>query len=170
MNWIDELEKLDALHKSGGLSDEEFIQAKDALLAQQQSEIHRANRPIEISSSEESTWALLLHLSQYCGYMLPVLGWIVPLTIWLVKKNDSRMIDLHGRIVLNWLLTELIYLIIFGMLCIVLIGIPFVIILGILGFIYPIVGAVKASAGEAWNYPGSIHFLSLDGFQGLNRR
>ena len=86
----------------------------------------------------------------------------MPLTLWLVKKPDSHIIDKHGRIVMNWILSEIIYGIIFGLLCIIVIGIPFLILLGILAFVYPIVGAVKASAGVAWSYPGSIQFLSIE--------
>ncbi|MEE9369012.1 MAG: DUF4870 domain-containing protein [Pontiella sp.] len=75
-----------------------------------------------------------------------------------MKRNSSREIDIHGRIVMNWLLSEIIYGIIFGLLCFIVIGIPFIIALGIVAMIYPIIGAAKASCGETWNYPSSIHF------------
>jgi len=162
MNLVEELEKLNALHSRGALSDEEFRKAKDALLS--------GNPPADLNTDEggariapdESAWGLLIHLSQFCGYLLPLAGVIVPLTLWLVKKNDSRVIDQHGRIVMNWLISALIYAIVLGFLCIIVIGIPFVIVLGILAFIYPIIGAVKASSGETWSYPGSIRFLSVN--------
>ena len=162
MNLIEELEKLNALHSSGALSNEEFQKAKDALLASHQSAGQKFKQTVDEVSADSSTWGLLIHISQFCGYLLPLAGWVVPLVLWLLKRNDSRIIDLHGRIVINWLISAMIYGILFGFLCIIIIGIPFVIILGILAIVYPIIGAIKASSGETWNYPGSIHFLSID--------
>ncbi len=162
MNLIEELEKLNALHSSGALSDEEFQKAKDALLAKHQSAGQKIKQTVNEVSTDTATWGLLIHISQFCGYFLPLAGWIVPLLLWLLKRNESRVIDLHGRVVMNWLISELIYAILFGFLCIIVIGIPFIIILGILAVVYPIIGAIKASSGETWHYPGSIRFLSLE--------
>lgn len=162
MDLIEELEKLNAMHSNGTLSDEEFQSAKDALLAKHQSAGTKFKHAVEEVSSDDTTWGTLIHLSQFCGYLIPLGGWVVPLTLWLVKRSDSRIVDLHGRIVINWLLSEILYGILFGVLCFIFIGIPLLAILLILGFIYPVVGAIKASSGETWNYPGSIRFFSLD--------
>lgn len=162
MNLPDELEKLNALHGSGALSDDEFKKAKDALLAKHQPAGQKIKQSIDDISSDDATWGLLIHVTQFCGYILPLAGWLVPLLLWVMKRKESRIIDLHGKVVINWLISELIYGIVFGFLCIIVIGIPFVIILGILMVIYPIIGAVKAGSGEVWPYPGSIRFLSLD--------
>lgn len=35
----------------------------------------------------------------------------------------------------------------------VLIGIPFLIVFGLMGFIVPIIGIIRALQGEYWNYP-----------------
>lgn len=35
----------------------------------------------------------------------------------------------------------------------VLIGIPFLIVFGLMGFIIPIIGIIRALQGEYWNYP-----------------
>jgi len=61
--------------------------------------------------------------------------------------------------VVNWIITEFILAIIFLLLCFVLVGIPLLITLAIVGVVFPIVGAVKASSGEVWTYPCSIKFL-----------
>ncbi len=161
MNLIEELEKLNSLHSSGALSDEEFQKAKDTLLASHQSAGQKFKKTVDEVSTDTSIWGMLIHISQFCGYFIPLAGWAVPLVLWLLKRNDSPVIDQHGRIVMNWLITEMIYAIIFGFLCIIVIGIPFIIILGILAVVYPIIGAIKASSGKTWHYPGSIHFLTL---------
>ncbi|MEI7903146.1 MAG: DUF4870 domain-containing protein, partial [bacterium] len=95
----------------------------------------------------------------FCGYIVPIAGLIVPIVLWQVKKNDSDVIDRHGCIVVNWIITELILGLVFGILCFVLIGIPLLIVLGVVGIVFPIVGAIKATNGEAWSYPCSIRFF-----------
>ena len=162
MDLIEELERLNALHANGSISDEEFTKAKDALLAKHQSAGQKFRQAVDDASSDDSTWGVLIHLSQFCVFVFPPCGWIAPLGLWLAMRGRSNIIDLHGRVVMNWLLSELIYAVIFGFLCLLVIGIPFVIVLGILALIYPIIGAVKASSGDVWHYPGSIRFLSLD--------
>jgi uncharacterized Tic20 family protein len=162
MNLVDELEKLNELYRNGALSDEEFAKAKEALINKQQSAGQKIKQSIDDVSGNNETWGLLIHITQFCGYVLPLAGWIVPLMLWLIKRNESHVIDLHGRVVVNWLISELIYAIVFGFLCIIVIGIPFLVVLGVLAIIYPIIGAVKAGSGEVWHYPGSIRFLSLE--------
>jgi uncharacterized Tic20 family protein len=39
------------------------------------------------------------------------------------------------------------------------IGVPLLIILGVLGIIFPIIAGIKANNGEVWKYPGAIGFF-----------
>jgi uncharacterized Tic20 family protein len=107
-------------------------------------------------------WGMFIHLSQFAGYVFPLAGLILPIVLWQVKKNELPGVDAHGRIVVNWFLSGLIYGIVSTILCIFLIGIPMVFLLIILAIVYPIVGAVKANDGVIWKYPGSIPFFSVD--------
>ena len=84
---------------------------------------------------------------------------MVPILLWQVKKNHSEMIDEHGKVVVNWLLSMLLYGFLFGLLCFVVIGIPLLILLGIASVIFPIIGGIKANDGIVWEYPGSIRFF-----------
>ena len=104
-------------------------------------------------------WAMLLHFSLLAGYMVPMAGLIVPIVIWQVQKSKYPEIDLHGRIVVNWMISELLYLVFSTLLAIVLIGVPLLIAVLILGIVFPIVGGIKANNGEIWRYPLSIPFL-----------
>lgn len=103
--------------------------------------------------------ALLLHLSQFLGYIAPVLGWVVPVIIWQVKKDEMPQINAHGKNVVNWILSQLIYWAICIVLFFVLIGIPLMMILGVLAIVFPIVGAIKGNNGEVWKYPLAIPFF-----------
>lgn len=86
----------------------------------------------------------------------------MPIVLWQMKKNESEFIDLNGKIIANWLISGVIYSLICLVLIVVLIGIPMLVVLGILGIVFPVIGAIKANNGEAWSYPLSIKFLKLD--------
>ncbi len=152
MNLSDEIQRLNDLKENGTITEEEFAEAKQKLL--HQSEGLNVNL-------DTGSWGMIIHLSQLCGFLLPLAGSIVPIVIWQLKKAESPAIDRHGRIVANWMISEFIYFIICGILTIVLIGIPLIFVLLGLGILFPIIGAVKASNGDFWNYPMSIKFFGV---------
>lgn len=110
-------------------------------------------------SSGAGTWGLALHLSQLANFLVPLAGIIAPIVIWQVKKGDLPVIDAHGKAVVNWMLSAIIYSALCFVLVFVLVGIPMLMVLGLLAIIFPIIGAVKASNGEVWKYPLSIPFF-----------
>jgi uncharacterized Tic20 family protein len=88
-------------------------------------------------------------------------GLIVPLVLWATQKDKVYGMDEHGKQIINFQLSIIIYAII----CVPLIflfglGILFLIILGVISLIYPIINAIKTSNGEAPKYPLSLNFIS----------
>lgn len=162
MSMADEIEKLNQLRLSGAITEEEYQTSKSALLNGQQAADKKPNQVAVSTQMDEKTWTILLHLSQFCGFLIPLAGLVVPIVLWQVKKNESQLIDQHGRIVANWLVTAFIAGIVFFMLSFLLIGIPLLILLGVLCIVFPIVGAIKANDGIAWPYPGSYRFFPED--------
>lgn len=152
MSLADELQKLNDLKQTGAISDPEFQQAKETLLAQ-----NRPEQPAAVL--DVNTWGVFLHLSQFLTYLIPLAGIIAPIILWQVKKDESEIVDRHGKIVMNWLLTELILFLIAAPLCLILIGFPLVFIISAIGIVFPIIGAIKAGNGEIWPYPCSIRFF-----------
>ena len=114
------------------------------------------------TNAEQQTrqWAMFLHFSLLAGFIIPIAGIAVPIVIWQIKKNELPEIDVHGKVVVNWLLSALIYGVIGGILVFVLIGIPLLMALAALCVVFPIIGGIKANTGEVWKYPLSITFLS----------
>ena len=102
---------------------------------------------------------MFLHLSQLAGFVLPLAGLIVPILIWQIKKVELPGIDVHGKIVVNWIISAVLYGIGCVILLFVLVGIPLLLALLILAVVFPIVGGIKANNGETWKYPLSIAFL-----------
>jgi len=80
--------------------------------------------------------------------------------VWLVKRGDSPEIDAHGKESLNFQLSMLIYDAIAAILCIVLIGIPILIILWIMNTVFVIIASIRASEGQLYRYPLTIRFLN----------
>ena len=103
---------------------------------------------------------VLTHLSQLLDYVTGIGGFIVPLILWLTKKDDIEGMDLHGKAILNFRISIFIYLI----LCIPLVlllglGIIGIIAIAVIAFIFPIINAIKANNGQAPKYPFSIPFI-----------
>jgi len=104
-------------------------------------------------------WAMFLHLSQLAGFALPLAGLVVPILIWQLKKAELPELDVHGKIVVNWILSALIYAVVCVILVFLVVGIPLLLLLAVLAIVFPIVGGIKANNGEAWKYPLSISFF-----------
>src|SRR5438093_13515368 len=103
------------------------------------------------SSSNVRTWCVLAHATALAGFFVPLAGHIVgPLIIWLAKRGDSPEIDAHGKESMNFQLSMLIYNLIAGLLCLVLIGFFLLAILHILNVILVIVASIHASAGRLY--------------------
>ena len=120
--------------------------------------------PQQAASVSDQQWIVFLHLSAFAGLVLPSLGHIFgPLIIWLVKKPESPAIDAAGRNVLNFQISWTIWIFLsivigFAGSCLVVpIILPFGFIIAWVVFV--ILGAVKASNGEPYQFPLTIKML-----------
>ena len=113
------------------------------------------------TSSSVRTWCILAHATALVGFFVPVAGHIVgPLIIWLAKRQDSPEIDAHGKESMNFQISMVIWNAIALILCLVVIGIPILILLHILNIIFVIVAAIQASEGKLYRYPLAIRLIS----------
>ncbi len=168
MSISDEIERLERLRNQGTLSEAEFQEAK-ARVIQSGSQQAVSLNPEEIFGMKPNTWCMLMHLSQLL-YGVVGIGFIAPIVMWLMSKDQNAQADRHGAAILNWLLTSFLALVVTGVLSLFIIGIPFLIIYVILVHVFPIVGAIKAANGEYWEYPTSIRFVKFDENQFAERQ
>ena len=113
----------------------------------------------DLFGMKTDTYCMLIHLSQLLGLVsagVPLVGLIVSIVLWAIAKDRSPLVDQHGKIVLNWSISLLIYIVVAA---ITIIGLLIVPILIVLGLVFPIIGAVKANEGVVWKYPLSIAFF-----------
>ena len=103
---------------------------------------------------------VITHLSQLLDLVTLIGGFLVPFILWVTNKNEIYEMDSHGRSIINFRLSMIIY----TLLCIPLIlffglGLVGFLVIGVFYFIFPIINAVKASNGEAPNYPFSMKIV-----------
>ena len=99
---------------------------------------------------------MFIHFSILAGWAIPLAGLVVPIILWQLKKDELPGIVPHAHIVMNWMVTSLVYAAICFILLILVIGVFGFMVLGIATIIFAIVGGLKANEGVVWEYPGTI--------------
>lgn len=116
--------------------------------------------PLLSSSPTSRTWTVLCHASALVGFIVPGAGHILaPLIVWLIKRGDSLEVDEHGKEAINFQLTMLLYSIIAGVLCLLLIGFALLAILHVLNVVLVIIASLRASEGRLYRYPLTIRLI-----------
>jgi len=105
-------------------------------------------------TSDEKTMGILVHIGGI------VTGFIVPLIIWLIKKDESDFIDHHGIEALNFQITVVLASIVSAVLTYALIGCILLPIVWVGDIVFGVLAAVAANKGEWYKYPISIRMVS----------
>jgi uncharacterized Tic20 family protein len=105
-------------------------------------------------------WAMFCHISAIIGFVIPFGNIVAPLVLWALKKDEYKIVNLHGKEAINFQISITIYVLISILLIFIVIGIPILIALGIFELIAIIIAAVKANEGKLYHYPLSIRFLN----------
>ncbi len=108
---------------------------------------------------EVNQFCMLMHFAQFAGYIIPLAGLILPIVMWASNKDQSELVDAHGKNILNWIISSAIYIVIGIVLIVVIIGIPILVAVGICSLIFTIIGGLKANDGYVYVYPLAITFL-----------
>ena len=153
MDKYDQLEKIKQLLDDGAMTQAEYDLEKSRILSGQ------ASNSSQFWGMQEQEYCMFMHLSQFLGFVLPFAGLVIPIVMWATAKEYSNAVDNQGRIIFNWILSSIIYLIICLILLLVLIGFPLLFALFIVDIVFVIMGAIKARNGVEWEYPLSIPFF-----------
>jgi uncharacterized Tic20 family protein len=107
------------------------------------------------------SWCVACHLSALAGFVVPAVGHLLgPLIVWLIKRADSPEIDAHGKEALNFQISMLIYNLVAGVLCLLLIGFALLAVLHILNVVFVILAALKAGEGQMYRYPLTLRLIN----------
>ena len=105
------------------------------------------------SLSDEKTMALLAHL---LGIFT---GFVGPLVIWLVKKDQSPFVERHAREALNFQITAALAAIVGVILSLIIIGIFILMAVGIAVLVFCILATLAASKGNEYRYPLTLRLI-----------
>jgi uncharacterized Tic20 family protein len=86
-------------------------------------------------------------------------GFLGPLILWLVKKDQSRYINEQGKELLNWQITVFIAFVACIILMFVIIGFFLVPIVAIANLVFMIIACVTASKGQFYRFPFALRLL-----------
>ncbi len=106
-----------------------------------------------LAAPEERTMGMLCHL------LAIFTGFIGPLIIWLIKKEESPFVADQGKESLNFQITFLIAYIACIVLMFVVIGIILLPIVVIADIVLVIIATIKANKGEWYRYPFAIRLI-----------
>ena len=151
----EDLKILDELREKGSITDEEFQREKAKILAEDKTDYSDTFKK-PFFGMKERTYLMLMHLSQFASWLIPLVGIIIPILMWTTNKDRSAEVDRHGKNILNFNISYAIYSI---ALLIIIIGIPFIIVLFVIYAIAVIIASIKANEGKYWEYPLTIKFI-----------
>jgi len=116
------------------------------------------NKP---AATSDNKVAALIHLAFFANYIVPLLitGIIGLIVIKMANENFSVYLNKHWREAINFNISIIIYLVASLLLCIVLVGIPLLLILLVYSIFMPIIASIKALDGQEYKYPGIIRFI-----------
>jgi len=118
------------------------------------------NNPLPVLSTDpnERMWAMFCHLGTLVTWF-PFANVIIPMTIWLVKKETSPLVNDQGKEALNFQISMLVGYALCVPLCFVLIGIPAIFALFLYHVVFSIVAAIKSNEGLAYRYPYTLRLI-----------
>lgn len=121
-------------------------------------------------TKDEKMMAMFIYLSALLlGFIFGPLAFVGPLVLWLMKRDESKFIDHHGKEMVNFMITMAIV----G-LCSSVVAVPVVFLtfgigmfiitpllmaVGVYALVMEILGAVKANNGEYYEFPISIRLI-----------
>jgi hypothetical protein len=115
------------------------------------------------SGITEDQWAFILHLCPLAALFaccFPGAAIILPLIIWLLKRNESPKLDAVGKRVLNFQISYAIYMaaaglgaLIFSAVHLGILFYPVQLVIIVAWLVFTIMGAIKQNKGEVYQPP-----------------
>ncbi|MDJ0787299.1 MAG: DUF4870 domain-containing protein [Myxococcota bacterium] len=112
------------------------------------------------TTPDERNLALLAHLGVLAGYLVAVGHILVPLLVWLMKRDESEFVAEHALESLNFQISMTLWIGISVLLSFVLIGLPMLVVFGLINLVCVVLATMKASKGEHYRYPLTIRLVS----------
>ena|SRR5579859_5899654 len=113
------------------------------------------DQTIYTPTSDERVIAILSHILA----IVPGVGILGPLVIWLVKKDESGFVEANAKESLNFQITVILAYFAGFILMLILIGFILLWLIGILNLVLVIVASVRASENKVYRYPFNLRLI-----------
>ncbi len=109
----------------------------------------------------QKKWLLLMHSIPILGFVIPLCNILIPLFLWIHKREDNSIYDTHGRAVVNFQITMTILYVLSLIALITIEGVGFFIFIAVIPYtiIVMILNVISAINSQKCYYPLSIPFL-----------
>ena len=131
------------------------------------SNLYKHNNPWGM---ELNQYCMLMHLSQFSNFFIPFGGIVIPIVMWYVNKDEYVEVDQHGKRIMNWIISSLIYTLIALSIFLfsiatesflsISISVLLLVALAICSIVFTILGSTRSFKGEVYKYPMSINFIN----------
>ena len=107
-------------------------------------------------------WGMFCHLgglAMFLSIPFPFAHVIIPLILWLIKKDDFDFVDDQGKEALNFQISIAIGLVVCIPLCFVGIGLLLLPVLAIFNLVMIIIASIESNKGKHYHYPVSLRLV-----------
>jgi uncharacterized protein len=111
--------------------------------------------PLFTPTSDDRLLGLLSHLLA----IVPGVGILGPLVIYLIKRGQSSFVEENAKESLNFQITMILAFIISAILMVVWIGFILLVILGVAEVVLVIIATIRASENKIYRYPFNLRLI-----------
>jgi uncharacterized Tic20 family protein len=111
--------------------------------------------PLFTPTSDDRVLGLLSHLLA----IVPGIGILGPLVIYLLKRGQSSFVEENAKESLNFQITVILAFIISGILMVVWIGFILMAILGVAELVLVIIATIRAGENKIYRYPFNLRLI-----------
>ena len=118
--------------------------------------------PADESNQDAKMWAMFCHLgglAMFLSVPFPFASVIVPLILWLIKKDDFPFVDEQGKEALNFQISIAIGILVCIPLCFIIIGAFLLPALMIFNLVMIIIASIESNKGKHYHYPFSLRLV-----------
>ncbi len=113
------------------------------------------------SGKSEVNWGMLCHLGGLAAYIgIPFGNIIVPLIIWLAKRDTDSYAREEGKESLNFNISFTLYGLLVGLLCFAFIGYFLLPVFFLIHLVLAIWATLQAQKGKSVHYPWTLRFIN----------
>lgn len=138
--------------------DDGYFDAEEELLSPRDQSLDTGD--FEVFGISGVLWCAVMHFSQVLWFA-GGLGIVLPLTMWMAARKQNPAIDLHGRAIANWMLTQLCVLGLAGIAVFIAPHLvwPLTLLMLLVSITFPLLATAYALAGIVWGYWFAVDFL-----------